>query len=133
MWRAGRCSHCGTQSVSLTNGSSAVLSGQHYCSKRCERGAATLRRRKLVKSARRAPYSRAEILRRDKHRCQLCGGRLAMTKVVPHPKSPVIDHVVPLAAGGDDAPWNVQAAHFLCNAYKSDGVHGDGEQLRLIG
>jgi len=54
-----------------------------------------------------------------------------MTKVVPHPKAPTIDHIVPLAQGGDDTRDNVQLAHFECNWRKRDA--GESEQLRLIG
>jgi len=45
--------------------------------------------------------------------------------VVPHPLAPTIDHVVPLAAGGLHEPANVQLAHFLCNARKSDRGEAD--------
>jgi 5-methylcytosine-specific restriction endonuclease McrA len=53
-----------------------------------------------------------------------------MTKVVPHPKAPTIDHIVPLSAGGDDTKANVQLACFLCNSIK--GSRGT-QQLTLIG
>jgi 5-methylcytosine-specific restriction endonuclease McrA len=54
-----------------------------------------------------------------------------MFKSVPHATAPVIDHVIPLAAGGSDLRVNVQLAHYLCNARK--GAAGGGEQLALIG
>ena len=64
------------------------------------------------------------MFQRDRWTCQLCGKRVVRSAVVPHPRAPVIDHIVPLAAGaevgGVDAPWNVQCAHFLCNSYKRD-------------
>jgi 5-methylcytosine-specific restriction endonuclease McrA len=80
-------------------------------------------------------YTLAEIAARDRYYCQLCTPRrrVAMNKIVPHPKAPTIDHVVPLAQGGDDTRANVQLAHFICNCLKSDGVVGTGEQLRLMG
>jgi len=53
-----------------------------------------------------------------------------MTKVVPHPKAPTIDHIVPLSAGGDDTKANVQLAHFSCNTRKNVG---GSQQLRIIG
>jgi len=78
-------------------------------------------------------YTLAEIAKRDRYYCQLCHPkrRVAMTKAVPHPKAPTIDHVVPLGAGGADTKANVQLAHFLCNSRKSN--RGDAEQLRLVG
>jgi 5-methylcytosine-specific restriction endonuclease McrA len=54
-----------------------------------------------------------------------------MTLVVPHLKVPTIDHIVPLADGGDDVKVNVQLAHFICNSIKGD--RGGGEQLLLVG
>lgn len=54
-----------------------------------------------------------------------------MTKAVPHPKAPTIDHVVPLAEGGADTAANVRLAHFICNSMR--GNRGGGEQLALIG
>lgn len=89
------------------------------------------RRRAQVRGAGSEPYSLAEIARRDRRRCGLCGERVAMTKAVPHPRSPVVDHVVPLAKGGSDLRTNVQLAHYRCNASK--GAAGGGEQLALIG
>lgn len=72
----------------------------------------------------------AEIAARDRRTCQLCRRRVAMTKAVPHPKAPTIDHVLPIAAGGQDIRANVQLAHFECNWRKSDG---GTQQLALVG
>lgn len=89
------------------------------------------RRRALKRNAQSEKYSLAEIAARDRNRCGLCGSRVAMTRTAPHPRAPVVDHVIPLARGGDDVRTNVQLAHFLCNSRK--GCHGGGEQLALIG
>jgi 5-methylcytosine-specific restriction endonuclease McrA len=88
------------------------------------------RRRARKRGAISEPYTLAEIAARDRNVCQLCKKRVAMTKQVPHPKSPVIDHVLPLACGGDDTKANVQLAHFLCNSLKSAG---GSQQLALVG
>jgi len=83
-----------------------------------------VRRRALERGSCPVPYRRIDVFARDRWICQLCGKKVARTRAVPHPKAPVIDHIVPLAAGaevgGVDAPWNVQCAHFLCNSYKRD-------------
>lgn len=55
-----------------------------------------------------------------------------MKRVVPHPKAPTIDHVVPLDLGGDDKRANVQLAHFICNSRKSNRLNGP-VQLALVG
>jgi 5-methylcytosine-specific restriction endonuclease McrA len=53
-------------------------------------------------------------------------------KVVPHPKAPVLDHILPLAQGGTHEPTNVQCAHFMCNSIKRDTVPAV-MQLMLFG
>lgn len=88
------------------------------------------RRRAARRGGRSEAYTTAEIAARDRFRCQLCGGRVAMTKAVPHPKAPTIDHIVPVSEGGDDTRANVQLAHFVCNSVK--GPRGS-QQLALIG
>jgi HNH endonuclease len=89
------------------------------------------RRKARQRGARTEPYTLAYIAKRDRYRCGLCRKRVAMTKPVPHPKAPTIDHIIPLDAGGDDVKANVQLAHFICNSMK--GNRGGGEQLLLVG
>lgn len=111
-----------------------------FCSRDCyEQSPIAVEGRKRAKRRRRARkrgatserYSAETIYARDHWRCQLCGGKLKRDAVVPHPKAPTIDHIVPLAQGGDDTRANVHAAHFICNARKGD--RGSGEQLLLVG
>lgn len=76
-------------------------------------------------------YTLSEIAARDKYVCQLCRRRVAMKQRAPHPKSPALDHVIPLSRGGTDTRANIQLAHAACNWSK--GNRGGGEQLALIG
>lgn len=76
------------------------------------------------------PYTLAEIAARDRYRCGLCHKKVAMTKAVPHPKAPTIDHVVPWSISKDDTRANVQLAHFICNSRK--WIRGS-QQLALFG
>lgn len=55
---------------------------------------------------------RMEILRRDSHTCRYCGATAPDVKLT-------IDHVIPVALGGDDLPSNLVAACADCNAGKS--------------
>lgn len=55
---------------------------------------------------------RFEILRRDNHQCRYCGG-VAPDAVL------TVDHVVPIALGGNDEPSNLVTACKDCNAGKS--------------
>lgn len=55
---------------------------------------------------------RYEVLRRDNHACRYCGATAPETKLV-------VDHVVPVALGGADAPTNLVAACEPCNSGKT--------------
>lgn len=56
--------------------------------------------------------TRFEVLRRDEHTCQYCGAK--SPDVTLH-----IDHVMPVALGGDDKPSNLVTACKDCNSGKS--------------
>jgi hypothetical protein len=73
------------------------------------------------------------ILHRDNWTCQICQCELLpkWTKIdgseTPHPRSPTIDHIVPLSygpSGPGHRPDNVQAACWACNIKKSDSFAG---------
>lgn len=55
---------------------------------------------------------RFEILRRDNYTCRYCGASTPDVVLT-------VDHVVPIALGGDDDPRNLVAACADCNAGKS--------------
>ena len=52
--------------------------------------------------------------------CHICGRPIDYSLVYPDKLAFVIDHVVPLAAGGLNSIANVRAAHASCNRRKSD-------------
>lgn len=78
-------------------------------------------------------YDPLTIAERDRWRCSLCGKKIDMVARHPHPLALTMDHVVPVSEGGDDAPHNVRACHSRCNSSKGNRVHGNGEQLMLVG
>ncbi len=88
------------------------------------------RRRVRKREAFREDVYRAKVFAADGYRCHLCGLMTDRSKVVPHPKAPTIDHVIPLAEGGTHEPSNCRTAHFLCNSIKGD--RGGGEQMLLL-
>jgi len=75
--------------------------------------------------------SRRKVFERDGWRCGICGGPTKKSAKFPHPKSPVLDHIIPLSKGGEHSMRNVQCAHNQCNAVKKNGACGS--QLLLIG
>lgn len=117
----GTCERCG--------GVLIAVGGAKTCPGACRaaqgndsRREAEQRRRARMRDAFVARVVRREVFARDAYMCKLCGEPLDMSKQAPHPLSPSIDHVIPLANGGTHEPGNVQAAHFLCNSVKSNKV-----------
>lgn len=53
--------------------------------------------------------------------CGICGNPVDFGLKFPHPLSPCIDHIIPVAKGGHpSALENLQLAHMCCNRQKSD-------------
>jgi len=136
--RSLACSVCATVFKRQGRGG-GTRSGHVYCSRLCEKRSPTYKRNRAeMKRRRRArkrgatvePVTLAYLLRRDRWTCGLCSRRIPRTAIHPHPKSPTVDHIVPLAEGGAHSKANCQAAHFICNSLKSAG---GSQQLALIG
>jgi 5-methylcytosine-specific restriction endonuclease McrA len=115
--KAGRlCGHCEGQIPASRPANAA------FCSPECCVKARNL----YAKLAGRAdrPKQRAirgEIIRRDNETCQLCEMPVDLKLGYPDPMSASLDHVVPLARGGDNAVENLQLAHLQCNLRKGKG------------
>lgn len=55
--------------------------------------------------------------------CAICGKPVDKSLKYPHPLSPTVDHIIPIAKGGHPSDLaNLQLAHFCCNRQKSDRV-----------
>ena len=53
--------------------------------------------------------------------CAICGQPVDFSYKYPHPLSPSVDHIIPIAKGGHpSALSNLQLAHRWCNRQKSD-------------
>ncbi|MEU3613516.1 HNH endonuclease [Streptomyces sp. NPDC006872] len=83
------------------------------------------RRRMLVQAATVESFMPRQVYERDGWLCQLCRLPIDSTIAWPDPQSPSIDHVVPLAKGGEHSMTNVQAAHVGCNSRKGDQLGVD--------
>lgn len=73
-------------------------------------------RRRAVTSG--PPFTRRQVLERDGWVCQLCSEAIDPELKHPDPLSATLDHIVPLARGGEHSLENAQAAHRICNNRK---------------
>ncbi len=89
----------------------------HYREKHRER---KTRRRLLQKGVRVEKVYRRVVWERDKGRCGLCGEMVDWDVKYPDPRSPSIDHIVPISKGGVHSYDNVQITHLRCNVGKGN-------------
>jgi hypothetical protein len=133
------CARCGRKFAYLRFNRTRL-----YCSKECNRRAneeadperyadirakARHKRRALQESN--GPVDAINprhVFERDGWRCGICGRKVNPGLKFPHPRSPSLDHIIALAAGGSHTWDNLQCAHFICNSMKRDLPGG---QLRL--
>jgi hypothetical protein len=67
------------------------------------------------------PINRITVLERDGYVCYICGDPMMKeAKGGDVNLWPSVDHVVPLAKGGDHLYPNCRAAHLICNSFKRD-------------
>lgn len=59
-----------------------------------------------------------QIWLRDEGRCWLCGDDVDPSVAWPDSRSPSIDHVIPLALGGEHSLQNCSLSHLVCNLRK---------------
>jgi hypothetical protein len=135
VFTAGFCAKCGKASVVVRRGPAVMF----FCSDACRKN-----ERHAMRRAGHGLANRQAIYQRDGFRCQipqcLFGARpVAMGKKTPHPKAPVLDHVIPpdeargmgMADEEINGPANLRCAHFLCNSTRRE--RGGNDQLALIG
>jgi len=102
----------------------------HYCSE-CRKlvpgGVASIRRRKRIKAASIEVVVRSVVFERDKWRCALCA--IKTIKAPYKDNSAELDHIIPLALGGEHSYANTQCACRKCNGSK--GAKAKGQALIL--
>ena len=65
--------------------------------------------------------------------CGICGNPVDFKQKYPHPLSPCIDHIIPLAKGGHPSDIdNMQLAHWTCNRQKSDKLLSAGRAKESV-
>jgi len=81
----------------------------------------TRKRRAMIKGLTCEPYNINDIYIRDNGICGICK-EFIDTEFIDRKQMPTIDHILPIALGGNDTPDNVQIAHLSCNARKAHRV-----------
>lgn len=132
-WAAGRyperlrqCMDCGAE---------VRARASRICCEDCRRvrKVATNRRKNAKRRGARIgliKFTVIEVGERDGWRCHLCRRRVDRTLPGTDQRGPTIDHLIPIADGGQDELDNVALAHRGCNTNRRDqGI----AQLRLIG
>lgn len=97
---------------------------QRSCSDLCARRYHKSMRRVRQRNAHSETVHTLTVYERDDWTCRLCRKPVDRDAAVPEHLAPTLDHIVPLALGGDHTYVNVQCAHFICNARKSDTLEG---------
>ncbi|MER5843700.1 HNH endonuclease [Streptomyces prasinus] len=78
------------------------------------------RRMRMLEAQTSEVFAPLDVHTRDGWTCQLCCEPIDQAIAWPHPKSPSVDHIIPLSRGGAHALSNVQSAHLGCNSSKCD-------------
>ena len=66
--------------------------------------------------------------------CGICGKPVDFSFKYPHPLSPCIDHIIPVAKGGHPSDMaNLQLAHWTCNRQKADKLQKEGRDRIIPG
>lgn len=80
------------------------------------------RRRATIRTAHVEHVESLVVLDESDWTCGICGEDIPRVVLWPHPLSPSLDHIVPLASGGEHSYENTQSAHLLCNMSKGARV-----------
>ena len=115
------CMQCGAETVVRRNGGlhRKTCTSCRAESERRARRACKARRRAAKRGNRCERFDPIEVLERDKWRCQMCGVITPKRLRGTHgPRAPELDHVIPLALGGEHSRANTQCACRSCNQAK---------------
>lgn len=99
-----------------------------YCSEQCRRSSPTYKNGRREAKRRRhwrqrchatvETFNSRSILERDGWTCGICHEPIDRDADPLNDWAATIDHIVPLAKGGEHTPGNVRAAHRYCNAVR---------------
>lgn len=113
------CKACGTP-FSSEYGRKLRVFCSKACAQRYQRRVSHGVKRARTHGARRIEQvDPRQVFIRDGWQCWICERPIDPSIRHPHPMSASMDHVVPLAHGGDHTWANVKASHLICNVTRS--------------
>ena len=82
----------------------------------------------------RSAYERAKkIIFASQSVCAICGRPVDFDRKFPDPWSATLDHIIPIAKGGDPADINnLQLAHLQCNRVKASKMPLNVEKKKVV-
>jgi 5-methylcytosine-specific restriction endonuclease McrA len=125
-----QCKECGARFVTQHG-------AQQFCSPSCGKRHAKRARRKLerarMRGAKVETVNPLAVFERDGWRCHLCRRLTRRDKRgTIHPFAPELDHIVPLAAGGEHSRVNTACARRACNGRKGARPFGQPSLLASV-
>ena len=73
-----------------------------------------------------------KIIRATCSTCAICGLPINYGLKNPHPWSFTVDHIIPIAQGGQTTEENLQPAHWKCNRAKGDKLYITLEEVNKL-
>jgi 5-methylcytosine-specific restriction endonuclease McrA len=90
-----------------------------------------LRRERIRANGAQDRCMRDQVADRDGWICAICGGAVEPVHRAPDPRTPSVDHIVPISLGGTDTLDNVRLVHLFCNMDRLRSRSRETAALRL--
>lgn len=114
------CVYCGVRGEAV-GARARVTCGSAACLSANDRQHTTVRQAR-VRGATVEVFVYSEVFERDGWTCMVCSAPIDRELKYPHPLSVSLDHIIPVARGGEHSRRNAQAAHLVCNSRKNDSM-----------
>jgi 5-methylcytosine-specific restriction endonuclease McrA len=122
--RSFQCLECGVDHTTSRGSPSSVYCSQR-CSDRSHHRIGKQKRRARLAGATTEAVNPTEVFDRDGWRCHLCGcSTPRRLRGSINARAPELDHIIPLAKGGEHSYRNVACCCRACNGEKGDKIKG---------